>query len=106
MEAKTIKVKAGETLVRLRIVVIDPPDPITSDAEMGLQDKKGVVYEVEVDERGDAIYDLETRAKWENERKIPNFLCDWIAGPITERFLYVSWNRLVPGAGGRRMKVH
>lgn len=103
--------KADAKVVRLRVVCVGPPDPVEHDAEFGIQDKKRTVAERPLDENGDVHYDIEARATWHEQKERPNFLGPWTNGTVEERFLYLAWTPLDPGASGpavwnRRMKIH
>ncbi len=103
--------RAEEKTVRLRVVCVGPPDPIEHDAEFGIQDKKRTVAEKPLDANGDVHYDIEVRARWHDQKELPNFLGPWTNGKIEERFLYLAWTPLDPDAprgplSGGRMKIH
>ena len=103
--------KSEEKVVRLRVVCLDPPDPIEHDAEFGIQDKKRTIAERPLDERGNVHFDIEARAQWHEKEERPNFLGPWTNGTVDGRFLYLAWRPLDPDASGprvwnRRMKIH
>ncbi len=103
--------RSEEKVVQLRVVCLDPPDPVERDAEFGIQDKKRTVAERPLDERGNVHYDIEARAQWHATKERPNFLGPWVNGTVEKRFLYLAWRPLDPDASGphvwnRRMKIH
>jgi hypothetical protein len=99
---------ADETLLRLRVIYLDPPDPEERQAECGLQDRAQQIHAGR-QEGNDLCYDLEVMARWNPGRQQLRFRGPWVQGTPDAPFLYLSWRArerdAVPGPWLWRVKV-
>ena len=111
--------KQTDQLIRLRVICQRPLDAKRYGAEFGLQDNSTtadwVLHAGQPQPNGDIRFDCECRVRRHPQSVTPNFLGPFVHGPVTERFLYLSWRPWgwKPGqpepacpAWVRRIKVH
>ena len=116
---KTKAAALSERVVRLRVTCRCPLDALRHGAEFGLQDnsttKDWVLHAGDKQRNGDLHFECEVRIRRQPRTGAPNFLGPFVHGPVTERFLYLSWRPLAwrPGSPEaphptwvRRMKIH
>lgn len=80
--------KAIAAELPLRLVLIEPPP----SARYGVQRGKGSAYEVEFAQqpvKGDLTFDFTVKVA-EGKDGQPNFLGDFVQGPVGRRFVYVN----------------
>lgn len=81
---------SAESVLRLRVIYVDPPSADEAAATCGLQDRKeGTHAGRQVG--GDLWYDLEVAARWDPGRKQLRFRGPWVQGKPDAPFLYISW---------------
>lgn len=89
----------NDTIVRLRVVCVAPPDPGEYDATFGLQDKQGRLHPRTPDAGGDVRFDLEVQARWDTGRRAFRFRGPFVHGTPDAPFLYLSWRLHNPEEG-------
>src|SRR5262245_39137079 len=107
----------NEMLVRLRVTCLKPPNPDLFGAEFGLQDNSTtldwIIHPGEMQGNGDMRFECECRVRAGS--KGVNFHGEFVHGPPTKRFLYLSWKPKGWRPGQRepafpcwvrRMKIH
>jgi hypothetical protein len=99
----TVSADPMTTVVRLRIVVTNPP-PGTGTS-FGVQDKSGALHSEASKSKHAVAFECEVKAADSRDGSGPNFLGPFTHGPPTARFLYISHRR--DGAAGwiKRIKV-
>lgn len=100
---------ANETVLRLRVLYLGPPDPEEWQARFGLQDRDRGLHEGRREPGGDVRYDFEIAARWEPGKQRLRLRGPWVQGTPDAPFLYISWRRAGPEAGPtdwvRRTKI-
>ena len=94
---------ASATVVRLRIVVTNPP--IEPDASFGVQDKSGDIRPGAQTATRSVVFECDITASHAGERAEPNFLGPYTHGPPTGRFIYVSHGTRGRAGWIKRIKI-
>ncbi len=92
-----------KTVVRLRIVVTNPPTG--TGTTFGVQDKSGAIRPGAPTAAGSVVFECDVTASDAGDRADPNFLGPYTHGPPTARFVYISHG--TPGGTGwiKRIKI-
>ncbi|MEQ1825057.1 MAG: DUF5990 family protein [Pirellula sp.] len=97
----------SETVVPLRIVVVDPP----SGVDFGIQEGKGNDYKtilVQSSKTADLQFDCNITVKGNRAGGPPNFVGPIAQGPPTGRFIYIDIGKLagqIDSCWQRRIKI-
>ena len=78
-----------ERVIRVRIIVVNPPDMSEAGDEFGLQDKDQRLYPGVAQADGSLHFECELRVKQGADGK-PNFLGGFAQGSADDRFLYLT----------------
>ena len=99
----TMPAESRTTVVRLRIVVTNPPTG--TGTSFGIQDKSGALHPDASKSKDAVAFECEVKASDGGHGSEPNFLGPFTHGPPKARFLYISHRR--DGAAGwiKRIKV-
>ena len=116
---KTKAAALSERVVRLRVTCRCPLDALRRGAEFGLQDNSTtsdwLLHAGRQQRNGDLHFECDVRIRRQPRTGAPNFIGSFVHGPVTERFLYLSWRSLgwrpgsaepSPPCWTRRMKIH